>query len=393
MFVRVILLLVLASGVGFVTFTLVQEWLDEQRRLAQQVVTPVAPPPAEPQYTEVLVAADNLPIGRLLRQEDFRWQPWPDDNLSASYVVRNIGTEDAQFYGAVVRREIVEGEPVTDNAIARPGERGFLAAVLGPGMRAVTIPINPRTGIAGFIYPGDRVDVVFTHAVQYDGIDLLSGEEEAEVFDVSETVLLDMRVLAIDQSLGAPREGGAQLGGLATLEVTPRQAEMISVLLTSGSLSLSLRSLTDPQQPEAIQLARELDRPLPAGAQEEFFGTGAELTPQVGQSFTFVGDVSQLVLTPFDQAVKRRPRWSTWCKRISSRSRRQPSGRKPSKPGVVISTGVVRDAGRGRDPGRAIDRCRKSIIRREPPCSDWLLSLLLCRHGGLSASGRKVAEL
>ena len=311
MVIRVLILLLLAGGVGYGTFQLVQTWLEQERLEAERRLRDLQPTVVEqvqPEFTSVLVAAESLPVGRLIRPEDLRWQAWPDDTLSPSYIVRDRVGDPNALYGAVVREAIAQGQPVTDIQVARPGERGFLAAVLGPGMRAATIPINPRTAAAGFIFPGDRVDVILTHQVEIVGLaDELGGIEldEELTFQVSETVMLDMRVLAIDQSLGAPQEGGAQVGGLATLEVTPRQAEMVAVLQTIGSLSLSLRSLTDPLQPEAIALARELERPLPPGAATEYFGATADLTPVTDQSITFAGDISQSVDTPMDLINRR----------------------------------------------------------------------------------------
>ena len=307
MLIRVLVLLLLAVGVGYGTFTLVQTWLEQERAAAEARLRDLENRPAveqaQPEFTQVLVATETLAIGRLIRPEDLRWQAWPDDNLSPSYVVQDRTGDPQSFYGAVVREQIPQGQPVTDFQVARPGERGFLAAVLGPGMRAATIPINPRTAAAGFIFPGDRVDVILTHQIEVEDVggsnDTDDGDETI-TFSVSETVLLDMRVLAIDQSLGAPAEGGAQVGGLATLEVTPRQAEMVSVLQTTGSLGLSLRSLTDPSQPEAVALARELERPLPPGAEEAYFGATSELTPVTAQSLTFAGDVSQTILSPIE---------------------------------------------------------------------------------------------
>ncbi|MCB9959988.1 MAG: Flp pilus assembly protein CpaB [Rhodospirillaceae bacterium] len=308
MLIRVLVLLLLAAGVGYGTFHLVQRWLEQERVAAEARLRELEPrtvEQAQPEFAQVLVTTESLPVGRLIRPEDLRWQAWPDDNLSPSYVVRDRTGDPESFYGAVVREPIAQGQPITNFQVARPGERGFLAAVLGPGMRAATIPINPRTAAAGFIYPGDRVDVILTHQVQpvdVEGLPNLADltDEENITFSVSETVLLDMRVLAIDQSLGAPQEGGAQVGGLATLEVTPHQAEMITVLQTSGSLSLSLRSLTDPAQPEAIALARELERPLPPGAEAEFFGATSSLSPVTGQTLTYAGEVSQTLLSPYE---------------------------------------------------------------------------------------------
>ena len=166
-------------------------------------------------------------------------------------------------------------------------------------MRAVTVPINSRSGIAGFIYPGDRVDLILTHRYSpaTEGVDAL---DRAAQRTVSETVLIDLRVLAIDQTL-SDFEGQARVGSLATLEVTPQQVEMINVLLELGSLSLSLRSLADPDQPGV--LAALEDRGIRAAAdaespEGEYFGAEAQLEPIVGRSLTYDSDVSQVLMPP-----------------------------------------------------------------------------------------------
>lgn len=200
-----------------------------------------ARPPVEEKLpgTYVLVAARELMPGQFIKPDRLRWQSWPDDQVAGTYVVKGQANE-ADFVGAVVRTRIAEGAPVIEGQLVRPGDQGFLAAVLTPGMRAVTVTVNATTGNAGFVFPGDRVDLLLTHAFERG-----AGNERVE-HRASETVLEDIRVLAIDQRI-EDADGKPQPGKTATLEVTPRQAETVVLAESMGKLSLSLRSLAIEQ--------------------------------------------------------------------------------------------------------------------------------------------------
>jgi len=140
----------------------------------------------------------------------------------------------------VARDPFGPGEPITEGKIVAPGSRGFLAAVLRPGMRAVSVPVTVTSGISGFVFPGDQVDILITHPLSASG-----GKAEGVQRQAAETVLHDVRVLAVDQKLES-KGGEAIVAHTATLEVTPKQSEMIAVASEMGKLSLSLRSLTTP---------------------------------------------------------------------------------------------------------------------------------------------------
>lgn len=224
--------LVTAGGTAF----LVQGWLDRQR--AQMTVSA---PAAKPVVTgvEVLVAKQDLGTGSFVKQEHLKWQNWPRDGLTGSYVVKGKGNL-TDFVGTVVRRGIVAGEPITNSRVVRAGQRGFLAAVMIPGMRAIAVPVNAASAIAGLVFPGDRIDLILSH--KYEPPSVSKGRTRLR--SVSETLLTNVRILAIDQTTDDKNTKKAT-PKTATLEVTPRQAELVAVALNLGRLSLSLRSLTN----------------------------------------------------------------------------------------------------------------------------------------------------
>ncbi len=209
--------------------------------------------PVTPTGPQVLVATRPLPIGTIIDAEALRFQPWPEGLVQAAYYVRGEkGPNPAELIGTVVRNEISAGQPISQGALVRPGERGFLAAALGPGMRAVTVSVNATSGVAGFVFPGDRVDIVLTQEV--------AGGGDGEPLRASETIIRNIRVLATDQRTNARDEEGNQVPQTisnVTLEATPKIAEKIAVAQTIGQLSLSLRSLADN--------SAELERAIAAG--------------------------------------------------------------------------------------------------------------------------------
>jgi pilus assembly protein CpaB len=228
---RIIVLLIALVAAGG-TAMYARSWVASQ----QIVQTVVAPAPKEDMH-EVLVADSDLPAGAFVKPQHLRWQRWPTDDVPASYVLKGVRS-DQEMVGAVVRKRIAAGEPIIDGAVVKPGERGFLAAVLEPGMRAVSVPINPTSANSGLIFPGDRVDLILTQS-------LVESESEGGVRRVSETVLNDIRIIAMGTDTSDdPREGRAnEKAKTATFEVTPRQAEEVALLTELGKISLSLRSL------------------------------------------------------------------------------------------------------------------------------------------------------
>jgi pilus assembly protein CpaB len=286
---RVAVLGLLALIVGGATIFFAKEWLATERASAPQA-------PAIPTI-QVLVAGIDMSPGYFIKPEDLRWQPWPEDSLVDSYILETPEALDG-LAGTVVRTSIGNGEPVTENRLVRPGDRGFLAAVLLPGMRAVSVPVNETSGIAGLIYPGDHVDVILTHTVQ------AAGQQTRQA---SETVLTNVRVLAIDQSVSmdGPSAAGADT---ATLEVLPQQAEKVAVMMQIGELSLSLRSLAETYTPaseagQTVTLDTDVSSLIEPPAEAQEAPPAPEPAPQVtvvrgGQSSIIQQAVPQPSTTP-----------------------------------------------------------------------------------------------
>jgi pilus assembly protein CpaB len=224
------LLLTAAVVLSLATAMIVRAWVNEARLSA---VTIGAAEPAK-QVTKILVATHGLPAGQFLQPNDLEWQPWPDEGMNSSYIAegsRPIG----DIAGSVVRAAISSGEPVTDDRLIKKGDRGFLSAIMGPGTRAVTVQLQQNAGLGGLVLPGDHVDVVLTAVIPGSG----SGDPEHRA---SETVLEDIRVLAIDQKM-SDMSNETIMARSATLEVTPKQAEIIALVSDMGKLSLTLRAI------------------------------------------------------------------------------------------------------------------------------------------------------
>ncbi len=201
---------------------------------------PPPPPtaaPAMPSKINVLATTRPIRAGSLLKPEDLQAksisseEAHADANLDSPEVRRALA-------GAMARRSLAAGEVIRSGDVMHPGDHGFLAAVLAAGMRAVTVGVDAVTGSAGLILPGDRVDLILTQTILDGAVPL--GKRVA-----AETVLSDVRVIAIDQQIVQSAEASGTADGQArtvTLEVTQEQAERVSVAVRLGKLSLSVRS-------------------------------------------------------------------------------------------------------------------------------------------------------
>lgn len=188
--------------------------------------------------TDVLVASKDINLGDSVRADDFKWQQWPVEGVTPGLITRESQPDaPSELSGAVARAPFIAGEPIKDQKLIKISEGGVMAAILPRGMRAVSTPIREETAAGGFILPNDRVDVILSHKQK-------SGRKEETV---SEAVLRNVRVLAIGQALENNDGEKVVAGKTATLELTPSQAEVLTLAQSIGEISLSLRSLADAQ--------------------------------------------------------------------------------------------------------------------------------------------------
>jgi pilus assembly protein CpaB len=202
---------------------------------------PAAPaqPVAQLETVDILVAKSDIGLGQTTKTEDLRWQPWPKGTASGSFIKRNERPEAInQIAGSIARTPIMADEPIREQKLVKADGSGFMAAILPTGMRAVSTEISPETAAGGFILPNDRVDVLLTKKDKNpDG----KGPDVA----VSEVILSNIRVLAIDQAPKEKEGSSTLVGRTVTLELKPDQTEMLARSRQSGTLSLALRSIAD----------------------------------------------------------------------------------------------------------------------------------------------------
>ena len=263
--VRLIILLV-AAGAAVAAVFLVRSVQAPSPAVASIAAPAEAPKPVEIPTKQILVANNKIPIGKFVAAEDLRWQEWPASANVESFVEQEKEPEGLEkMVGAVARVDLVVGEPVTTTKLMHPGTAGFMAVMLTPGMRAVSVEIAAEIAAGGFIQPNDRVDVIVTREVE-------NASKGAGMQNIrSDLILSNIRVLAIDARYGAPpaegEEGAPQqgqgqviIGSRATLELTERDATLLNTAKRAGAIALTLRSIADMQAPQGATNAGRVYR-------------------------------------------------------------------------------------------------------------------------------------
>lgn len=266
------LLIVLVAAISAIGLAVVlQKAMGGKSDAAPTARAAPAEAPGKP-MTQVLVAKRDLPIGTRLVAADVAWQAWPADAINGAFITNGaapakpdgkveeakatlantadqmIGGDPAKVVeGAIVRDPILTGEPITNRKIVRGGEGGYLSVVLVPGKRAMSVPVTSDTAVGGFILPGDRVDVLMTRDVQNN-----SPEGGSTKTVIAETVLQNIRVLALDQSTAADKDAKSIVAATATLEVGPTEAEALTRAKAGGPVTLALRAYTDLGGPSGM---------------------------------------------------------------------------------------------------------------------------------------------
>jgi pilus assembly protein CpaB len=237
----------------------------------QAVVQAPAPEPvAKLDTTEVLVAKGDIGLGQSVSGSDMQWQTWPVAAAGPHFIRRPDKPNAIQdFSGSIARAPMVAGEPIREAKMIKANGSGFMAAILPSGMRAVSTEISPETGAGGFILPNDHVDVLLSRR------DRETEKSSGHDTFVSETILHNVRVLAIDQAVEEKNGQKVVVGKTATLELGPREAETLALARQLGTLSLALRSLAD-----GSKLTEDKSPPRKTGVNTVRFGVTTTTTPR-----------------------------------------------------------------------------------------------------------------
>lgn len=198
-------------------------------------------------YADVLVASMDIQFGERLRAGSFEWQKWPEDAVSGDFIVRDVDPEAAvELSGQVANAVIYSGEPINRRKMVDTGEQSLMAALISPGMRAVSQRINVSNSAGGFIQPGDRVDIVHTTEVRQPNYGNRAASNTNKREYVAGALLENVRVLAIDSNFGSVEGGAANMpGSTATLELSPDDAEILLAAQSMGDITLVLRGISN----------------------------------------------------------------------------------------------------------------------------------------------------
>lgn len=271
---RIILLLVALIAGGLAAFLATRN--DAPQQVAQ------APTIIEEKKAEILVAKTAIGVGERLGETVVEWQPWPELAVRPEYVTREALPDAVeQLTEAVARFEFFPGEPILESKLVRSSQ-GYLSAVLAKGMRGVSVEVDAQAASGGYIFPNDRVDVVLSR--------------DSDGGKISQTILANVKVLAIDRRLGEAGTTGSpadpedpsanvfQESAIATLELTPEQGELVINSTQIGTLTLVLRSMAD-YQVGAEELVREAAsrsiRLIKAGRDSDIMTASPDAAPNV----------------------------------------------------------------------------------------------------------------
>ncbi|MBA2126639.1 Flp pilus assembly protein CpaB [Hyphomicrobium methylovorum] len=241
----------------------------------------VQPPPApvtvekQVDSTEVLVAGTDIPVGQIVNEGHFRWVSWPVKATSRAYITKENGglSRMREISGSVARSALLAGEPITAQKLIKAGQGGVLAAILPQGMRAISTKIKAETAAGSLILPNDHVDVILIRQMRSRG-----GKDQT----ISDTLFRNVRVIAIGQQIEIKegKKAADMSASTATLELMPRQAEMMALANSMGEITLSLRSVadlsSDPERAGGLNLNKPEDnnsvRIVRYGAKSRVYG-------------------------------------------------------------------------------------------------------------------------
>jgi len=209
---------------------------EEPKQAFPQLPTQSIAPAVE--YADVLIAASDISYGTRLNESHFSWKQWPAEAVSANHITRDMRPQAiSELANGVAKSEFYAEDPITARKIVMPGEKSVMAALLNPGMRAVTTRISVDTAAGGFIKPGDNVDIILTTSVPNP-----NGPGNSKRY-VAQTIFENVRVMAIDQNFNDGDGGATVIGSTATFEMTQEDSELLNQSVAQGDISLTLRPM------------------------------------------------------------------------------------------------------------------------------------------------------
>jgi pilus assembly protein CpaB len=258
-FIVIFIILALAAGAAYITYQMTAK--EGEVQVKEVVKTEVIK--EEVQKSKILTAAKDIPVGAVITKEYIEVKEWPTTLLLPEFITTGSSDELA-IDNMIARAQFRKGEPMIKSKLANPGDPSFLAGTLDYGNRAITIALDETSGVAGFVFPGDRVDVLITHSVDFGsrGSGAEGTSRQPVLEPMSEVLLSNIRVLALDQRYASEEGEKPLIPRSVTLEVTPIQAQKIRLAEnTSAKLSLVLRGLKD-QNADGEEVAESLPRPI-----------------------------------------------------------------------------------------------------------------------------------
>lgn len=257
--ILILLILVMSVSAGLFVANLTEEQKAEQE--VKIVEVPVPQVQEQINSVDVMVAREYIPVGTRISPELVDYRPWPE-HLVLGEFVQTDGKGDGDVMGNIARSEFQVGEPIIMSKLANPEDPSFLATRLEEGMRAITIPVDSISGVAGFIYPGDRIDILVTHGVEF-GMPNDNGLQPTEA--VTELLIPDAKVIAVDKSTSIESGAGPVDASSLTLELSPKDAQRIRLAQDKGRLTMLLRAVKTAAATEEENTKETLANPTGTG--------------------------------------------------------------------------------------------------------------------------------
>lgn len=282
------LLVAILLGVGAFVLTMNLQKKEETKETTKVVEVPKVVVQEVP-TVDILVARQEIPVGTVINEGMLDRQPWPSHLVLEDFIVSD--GQDKNVIGMVARSPFHVREPVIKSKLANPSDPSFLAAGLSGGMRAVTVAVDVLSSVAGFVFPGDRVDVLINHRVSLGKPEGEDGRSSDRGEDIMEVLVPNVKVIAVDQAATSNAGQGAKIPASVTVEVSRQDAQRLKLGESKGKLVLALRPLNSE---------KDTDEVVPPTALNDL----SRITPPSYYPILYdsSGEYSSVVINPFKES-------------------------------------------------------------------------------------------